>query len=169
MGSVSSLLTNMPVMSYSKDAETGVYLACNQAFAEYAGKSSPQEVVGLTDDDIFDPATAGHFVEDDKKALAMDGYAATRAIRALDDGALAKTPILAMTANAFQEDVQAALDAGMQAHIPKPIDVGLLIRELKAILKQEGQRPSHPPVRPQSGRIPDPPSDTHTLPRERLT
>ncbi len=73
MGSVSSLLTNMPAMSFSKDMETGVYLACNQAFAEYAGKASPQEVVGLTDFEIFDAETAAHFVEDDKKAMEMDG------------------------------------------------------------------------------------------------
>ena len=72
MSSVSSLLTNMPAMSFSKDAETGVYLACNQAFAEYAHKAKPEEVVGLTDYQIFDPVTAKHFVEDDQKALAMD-------------------------------------------------------------------------------------------------
>ena len=72
MGAVSSLLTNMPAMSFSKDAGTGVYLACNQAFAEYAGKASPDEVVGLTDFDIFDEATAAHFAEDDQKAMAMD-------------------------------------------------------------------------------------------------
>ena len=72
MGSVSSLLTNMPAMSFSKDAETGVYLACNQAFAEYAGKARPEDVIGLTDHEIFDAETAAHFVEDDKKALAMD-------------------------------------------------------------------------------------------------
>ncbi|MBE6041229.1 MAG: response regulator [Clostridiales bacterium] len=73
MASISSLLTNMPAMSFSKDAETRVYLACNQAFAEYAGKDSPAAVVGLTDHQIFDPVTAAHFVEDDDKALAMDG------------------------------------------------------------------------------------------------
>ena len=73
MGSVSSLLSNMPAMSFSKDAETRVYLACNQAFAEYAGKKSPEEVVGLTDHEIFDPETADHFVEDDTKAIEMDG------------------------------------------------------------------------------------------------
>ena len=72
MASVSSLLTNMPAMSFSKDAETGVYLACNQAFAEYAGKATPEEVVGLTDFEIFDPETAAHFVEDDQKAIGME-------------------------------------------------------------------------------------------------
>lgn len=58
MASASSLLTNMPAMSFSKDAKTGKYLACNQAFADYAGKSSPEAVVGLTDYEIFDPGTA---------------------------------------------------------------------------------------------------------------
>ena len=72
MASVASLMSNMPAMSFSKDAETGKYLACNQPFAEYAHKTSPDEVVGLTDFDIFDPVTAAHFVEDDKKALSMD-------------------------------------------------------------------------------------------------
>ena len=72
MASVASLLSNMPAMSFSKDAKTGVYLACNQPFAEYANKKSPEEVVGLTDFDIFDPKTAAHFVEDDQKALSMD-------------------------------------------------------------------------------------------------
>ena len=73
MGSVSSLLTNMPAMSFSKDAQTRVYRACNQAFAEYAGKSRPEEVVGRTDHELFDVETADHFVEDDTKALSMDG------------------------------------------------------------------------------------------------
>ncbi len=72
MGSVSSLLTNMPAMSFSKEVSTGRYLACNQAFAEYAGKKGPEEVIGLTDHEIFDQDTADHFVEDDRKAVAMD-------------------------------------------------------------------------------------------------
>ena len=70
--SITSLLDNMPALSFSKDAETGVYLACNQAFAEYANKPDPKGVVGLTDAQIFDPATAKHFVEDDRMALTMD-------------------------------------------------------------------------------------------------
>ena len=72
MGSVASLLSNMPAMSFSKDAQTGTYLACNQPFAEYAGRASPEDVVGLTDFEIFDPDTARHFVEDDRKALTME-------------------------------------------------------------------------------------------------
>ena len=70
--SLSSLLNHMPAMSFYKDAKTGVYLACNQAFAEYAHKKDPSGVEGLTDFEIFDPVTAGHFAEDDKKALSME-------------------------------------------------------------------------------------------------
>ena len=70
--SISSLLNNMPALTFSKDVETGVYLACNQAFAEYAHRSSPEEVAGLTDFEIFDYDVACHFVEGDKKALEMD-------------------------------------------------------------------------------------------------
>ena len=65
----------------------------------------------------------------------MDGYAATRAIRSLDNKALSGIPILAMTANAFEEDVQAAGDAGMQAHIAKPVDVNVLMGALRSVLK----------------------------------
>ena len=69
---LTSLFTNMPAMTFSKDTETGRYIACNQAFADYAHKPTPQGVVGLTDHEIFDAATADHFVADDRKALAMD-------------------------------------------------------------------------------------------------
>ena len=63
----------------------------------------------------------------------MDGYAAARAIRAMDDPAHARIPIVAMTANAFAEDVQAAMDAGMQAHITKPVDITILTRTLSQV------------------------------------
>jgi len=67
-----SLLDNMPGMAFTKDAKTGVYLACNRAFAEYAHKASPDDVAGLTDDQIFDAETAAHFAQDDRMALSMD-------------------------------------------------------------------------------------------------
>ena len=70
--SVTTLLDNMPALTFYKDKDTGKYLACNQAFALSAGKKHPREVIGLTDHDIYDPVTADHFVEYDKKALAMD-------------------------------------------------------------------------------------------------
>lgn len=70
--SLSTLLNHMPAMTFTKDVETGVYLACNQSFAEYAHKETPEGVAGLTDFEIFDQETAAHFVDDDRKALSMD-------------------------------------------------------------------------------------------------
>ena len=70
--SISSLLDNMPALAFYKDAETGAYMACNQLFAEYVKREKPEDVVGLTDADIFPPEVAEHFVEDDKKALGMN-------------------------------------------------------------------------------------------------
>lgn len=83
--SIGTLLDNMPALSFSKDAETGIYLACNQAFAEYAHKDSPEGVVGLTDAEIFDPETARHFAEDDKMALSMDENGSLIEIRRGED------------------------------------------------------------------------------------
>ena len=65
----------------------------------------------------------------------MDGYEAARAIRKLSDKKLAAIPIIAMTANAFAEDVKAALDAGMNAHLAKPIDVNKMMETLAETLK----------------------------------
>ena len=72
MGSMSLLFTNMPAMTFSKDAETGVFLACNKSFAVYAGKTDPKEIVGFTDFDLFDKEAAKRFVENDKITLSMD-------------------------------------------------------------------------------------------------
>ncbi|MBR3354053.1 MAG: response regulator [Oscillospiraceae bacterium] len=64
----------------------------------------------------------------------MDGYEATEAIRSLEDKKLAEIPILAMTANAFKEDEAAAIKAGMNGHIAKPIDVNDLMNKLASVL-----------------------------------
>ena len=80
----------------------------------------------------------GHFdaVLMDIQMPVMDGYAATKEIRSLKDPKLAAIPILAMTANAFPEDIKAAEAAGMQAHIAKPIDITVLKQKLGAVLKK---------------------------------
>ena len=64
----------------------------------------------------------------------MNGYEATKKIRELENSELAKIPILAMTANAFSEDVQAAKAAGMNAHIAKPIDIPQMMKTLAEVL-----------------------------------
>ena len=61
----------------------------------------------------------------------MNGYEATRAIRSLDDRPDGRTiPIIAMTANAFAEDVQASMDAGMNGHLSKPIQIDEVIKTI---------------------------------------
>ena len=70
----------------------------------------------------------------DVQMPVMDGYTATRKIRALDDPARAKLPILAMTANAFDEDRRNALESGMNGFLSKPIVIGDLVQELRKIL-----------------------------------
>ena len=64
----------------------------------------------------------------------MDGYTATRKIRALDDPTRAKLPIIAMTANAFDEDRRNALESGMNGFLSKPIVIDDLVQELHKIL-----------------------------------
>ena len=70
----------------------------------------------------------------------MNGYDASKAIRALPDPALASIPIIAMTANAFSEDVQAAKEAGMDDHIAKPLDVAKMAETLTRVLQSAGER-----------------------------
>ena len=63
----------------------------------------------------------------------MDGYEATRRIRALDDPVLAGIPILAMTANAFDEDRREALTCGMNGFLSKPVNVEEIARALQGM------------------------------------
>ena len=60
----------------------------------------------------------------------MDGYESSRAIRVLDRPDAARVPIVALTANAFQEDIDKALQAGMNAHIAKPVKMDNLMEVL---------------------------------------
>ena len=70
----------------------------------------------------------------DVQMPVMNGYDAARKIRRLDDAQKANIPIIAMTANAFSEDRQVALEAGMNDHIAKPIDMNILVPTLRKYL-----------------------------------
>lgn len=64
----------------------------------------------------------------------MDGYEATRKIRAMEDKAKSSIPIIAMTANAFEEDIKMAFAAGMNKHVAKPVDIKILMDALQGVL-----------------------------------
>ena len=70
----------------------------------------------------------------DVQMPVMNGYEAARAIRSLDREDAGTIPIIAMTANAFAEDVKDAMDAGMNAHVSKPIDMALLKQTVRKYL-----------------------------------
>ncbi|WP_297965496.1 ATP-binding protein [uncultured Anaerovibrio sp.] len=67
----------------------------------------------------------------------MDGYKATAAIRSMKEVDCAHIPIIAMTANAFDEDKRAAIQAGMNAHVPKPFDVHQLFETIEMVMKHQ--------------------------------
>ncbi len=86
--------------------------------------------------EMIDKAPAGYYdlVLMDIQMPKMNGYEATRIIRKMEDRGKANITILAMTANAFEEDKREAIEAGMNAHLSKPIEVEKLIKTLKRSL-----------------------------------
>ena len=105
---------------------------------EEAGFSVDQAVNGQAALEKVATAAPGEYalVLMDIQMPVMDGYEATRRIRALPDPAKARIPIVAMTANAFAEDRENALAAGMNDHIAKPFDIHTLLWKLAEILKK---------------------------------
>ena len=95
--------------------------------------------------EAFDGEEAVHVVETKEVHLVlmdimmpdMDGYEATRAIRLSEKVDAADIPIIALTANAFAEDAKAAHDAGMNAHLSKPLDFNKL-KNILARIKKNG-------------------------------
>ncbi len=87
--------------------------------------------------EILEKSKPGYFdlVLMDIQMPIMNGYEATRKIRKFENKELANIPILAMTANAFEEDKKAAQEAGMNGHLSKPVDIPELIKMLKEVLK----------------------------------
>ena len=67
----------------------------------------------------------------------MNGYEATRTIRKFENKDIANIPIIAMTANAFEEDKKEAKEAGMNGHLAKPIEIPKLIKTLREILNKK--------------------------------
>ena len=107
-------------MTILQDAEAEVELAADGKIAVDMLKDAPEGYYDAVLMDIQMPN--------------MNGYQATRAIRKLPDER-AKIPIIAMTANAFEEDRQAALAAGMDDYVAKPVEISELFRTIMKNLK----------------------------------
>lgn len=86
--------------------------------------------------DMFAASVPGYYglILMDIQMPLMDGYEATRTIRALDRPDAQTVPIIAMTANAYQEDINKALAVGMNGHLSKPIDLDVVLRTLGQVL-----------------------------------
>lgn len=87
--------------------------------------------------DMLEKSEPGYYqlILMDIQMPVMNGYEATKAIRGLKNRKLASIPILAMSANAFEEDKQEALRSGMNGHIAKPIDIDSMFETLRNVLK----------------------------------
>ena len=94
---------------------------------------------GKTAVELFANSEKNHFdaVLMDMRMPVMDGITATRELRKLSRPDARTMPVVALTANAFEEDVKQCLDAGMNAHLSKPVDINLLIETLSRLLAEQ--------------------------------
>ena len=112
----------------------------NQMIAEMVLKDSGFEVEiasdGIEAIETMKVAPAGHFdiILMDIQMPRMDGYEATRQIRSLEDAEKANIPIVAVTANAFEEDANLALSVGMNGHLAKPYDIPKILETLNELI-----------------------------------
>ena len=92
---------------------------------------------GVQDVEMFKESAEGYYdlILMDVQMPHMDGYEATRCIRALGRSDAQKVPIFAMTANAFAEDVQKSREAGMNAHISKPLNIRAVYKQMNRYLQ----------------------------------
>ena len=103
---------------------------------EMEGVASEWAEDGKRATEMFKQSAAGYYdaILMDMRMPVMDGLAATRSIREMDRPDAATVPIIALTANAFEEDVNQCLQAGMNAHLSKPVDMDLLKKTLSGLL-----------------------------------
>lgn len=121
----------------AEDNELNAEIA--QALLESEGIVVTRAADGNKAVDLYVSRPAGSFdaILMDIMMPGMDGYEATRAIRLSEKADAADIPIIALTANAFNEDAKAAHDAGMNAHLPKPLDFNKL-KNILARIKKNG-------------------------------
>jgi CheY-like chemotaxis protein len=95
---------------------------------EMEGVESERAANGRICAELFEASEPGHYdaILMDMRMPVMDGLEATRIIRDLDREDAKTIPVIALTANAFEEDVRQCLEAGMDAHLSKPVDPDML-------------------------------------------
>lgn len=133
---ISCSLAGMNVL-LAEDNELNAEIA--QALLESEGIVVTRAADGKEAVELYTSRPAGSFdaILMDIMMPGMDGYEATRAIRLSEKADAADIPIIALTANAFAEDAKAAHDAGMNAHLPKPLDFNKL-KNILARIKKNG-------------------------------
>ena len=92
------------------------------------GKDAIEKVAGSTPNEYS-------LILMDIQMPVMNGWQAAKAIRELDNPALARIPIIALSANAFESDKRASIESGMNAHLPKPLDIPYLLETVAKILQ----------------------------------
>lgn len=119
-----------------EDNELNIEIA--QVLMEDAGATVTTAVDGSIALELFRDSEPGHFdaILMDVMMPVMNGFEATRAIRALDREDATSVPIIATTANAFAEDAQKCFDAGMNAHLAKPLDITKLVETISTCVTE---------------------------------
>lgn len=119
----------------AEDNELNSEILCELLLMHGAGSVVKED--GLQAVRAFEQSEPGTFdaILMDIQMPVMNGFEAAKAVRRLKREDAASVPIVAMTANAFAEDVQEALDAGMNEHVAKPVDMQVLCETLRKVLK----------------------------------
>ena len=132
-------LGNMKLIEYDKVREFGLATWIAEEDRDFYLKNSAIDVITreLDASGHFELSVSGHYTgQPDIFMPVMDGYETTKMIRSLDRADAKTVPIIAMTADAFSEDVRKCLDAGMDGHVPKPVEPDLLFSTLISKMKE---------------------------------
>ena len=126
-------------MHFLAAEDNGINAEILSELLELEGASCVVVENGLLAVERFQRSAPGEFdaILMDVQMPVMNGHEAARAIRALEREDAGRIPIVAMTANAFAEDEKAALDAGMDAHVAKPLDVEMLKKVIRKCVRRK--------------------------------